>query len=125
MKKRIDEGVAYRLKLFRNLLGLSQKKLAESIGFSQRAVSHWEKAESDIPTVALKKLKVQLGLNIDWLLTGEGKPLLTTKMKTIKKGNITSDITKEEKELLELIRNLPYDERQMIKKLLKKLKSLS
>ena len=85
MKKRIDEAVAYRLKLFRNLLGFSQKELAQIIGFSQRAVSHWEKAESDIPTVALKKLKAKLGLNIDWLLTGEGEPFIQPKEEPVKK----------------------------------------
>ena len=85
MKKRISVEASRRLKLFREMLGLSQKELAEKIGFSQRAISHWEKGESDIPTMALINLKAKLGLNIDWLLTGEGEPFITSQKGTVKK----------------------------------------
>ena len=55
------------------MLGFSRKELAEKIGFSQRTISHWEKGESDIPTMVLINSKAKLGLNIDWLLIGLGK----------------------------------------------------
>jgi len=72
--RRVDISIGQRLKRIREQLGLSQAQLAKRIGFSQKAVSHWERGERDIPTQALVALK-QLGVNIDWLLTGEGEPL--------------------------------------------------
>jgi transcriptional regulator with XRE-family HTH domain len=120
MKKRIDEGVAFRLKEFRKLLGLSQKELAQAIGFSQRAVSHWEKAESDIPTVALRRLKDKLGLNIDWLLTGEGEPFVRPKEEKKKGDHKKEEINEKDRQLLELIKSLPPKDKEMIFYLLKK-----
>jgi len=72
--RRIDISIGQRLRLIREQLGLSQAQLAKKIGFSQNAISHWERGERDIPTQALIALK-RLGINIDWLLTGEGTPL--------------------------------------------------
>ncbi len=72
--RRVDVSIGQRLKQVREQLGLSQAQLAKKIGFSQKAISHWERGERDIPTQALIALK-RIGINIDWLLTGEGEPL--------------------------------------------------
>ncbi len=72
--RRVDISIGQRLKQVREQLGLSQAQLAKKIGFSQKAISHWERGERDIPTQALIALK-RIGINIDWLLTGEGEPL--------------------------------------------------
>ncbi len=45
-----DVALAARIKLFRRMAGLSQTQLAQIVGVTPSAVSHWEAGESD-PTV--------------------------------------------------------------------------
>jgi transcriptional regulator with XRE-family HTH domain len=83
--KRVDLSLASRFKLFRELLGFSQKEFADKLGVSQKAISQWERGERAIPAVILKELKEHLNLNIDWLLTGEGEPFITHSAEPVKK----------------------------------------
>ncbi len=69
--------VGLRLKAFRKMLGLSQQALAKVIGYAQRTISDWERGRLEIPLQVLITLKQIYGLNIDWLLTGEGEPFIT------------------------------------------------
>ena len=86
--QRVQKEVGLRLKKLREILDLSQGKLARILGVSQSAVSKWEAGERDIPTAVLLKLKQQLGVNLDWLLSGEGEMFSPPKSE----GNITPEI---------------------------------
>lgn len=86
--ERVQKEVGLRLKKLREILDLSQGKLARILGVSQSAVSKWEAGERDIPTAVLLKLKQQLGVNLDWLLSGEGEIFSPPKGE----GNITPEI---------------------------------
>ena len=77
--------VGLRFKTFRKLLGLSQQSLAKVLGYAQRTISDWERGRLEIPIQVLITLKQRYGLNIDWLLTGEGEPFLTPKEEPVKK----------------------------------------
>ena len=94
-----------RLKTLREMLDMSQTELADKLGVSQKAISQWERGERDIPTAILLKLHELTGVNLHWLLTGEGEPF--------------THPTEEDKELEELIKSIPSQYREHIKEIFK------
>jgi transcriptional regulator with XRE-family HTH domain len=65
--------LAYRLRLARDMRGLTQPQLGERIGMAPAQVSHYERGTR--PTVDnLRKLAVALDVTTDWLvgLSNEG-----------------------------------------------------
>ncbi len=70
--------VGERLKLLRKRKGLSQKELASAVGTSQGHISCIEKNEKTPGGELLISLKKFFGVNLDWLLAGEGEMDLTT-----------------------------------------------
>lgn len=64
------------LKRLRNKLGLSQSKIAESIGIDQRQWNRYENGKNEIPVRYLKDLCTKHKISADWLLElyeeGEG-----------------------------------------------------
>jgi len=77
--------IGKRLRWVRKNLRLSQRELADKLGFAQRTISSWEKGEREIPIRALSVLKEQFNININWLLTGEGEPFLQPQREPVKK----------------------------------------
>ena len=63
-----------RLKEFRNHIKKNQEEFGKLIGMGQAGVSAMENQLSDITMITLYKL-VDLGLNPDWLIMGNG-PML-------------------------------------------------
>jgi transcriptional regulator with XRE-family HTH domain len=73
MKKEIGQ----RLKLVREKKDLSQADLGDKLGIQYQHVSKYERGES-VPTWEyLIKLNEIYGVNINWLLTGNGIPFLS------------------------------------------------
>ena len=73
MKKQIGK----RLKAIRELKGLSQTELGESLGIQYQHVSKYERGGS-VPTWEnLIKMIELYEVNINWLLTGRGKVFLS------------------------------------------------
>ncbi len=84
--KKVVKGVGARLRKLRvELLEMTQKELAQALGVKQNTISQWEKEERDIPTAVYEALATKFGVNINWLLTGEGEPLLKPRGGTVKK----------------------------------------
>jgi len=77
-----------RLKLLRKMLGLTQKEMADELGVSRFAVIKWEKGERDIPSEVYETLASKFGVNINWLLTGEGEPFVTPQGEGVKKKTL-------------------------------------
>ena len=105
MKKEIGK----RLKLIRELKGLSQTELGNSLGIMYQHVSKYERGES-VPTWEnLIKLIELYGVNINWLLTGRGKMFLS-KMgyEEIEEKTILK-IKDEDSEIEEIIEELKKD----------------
>jgi len=101
-----------RLETLRKLLGLRQEEMAKLLGVSLRAYSDYIKNRKK-PTYEKLIPLINKGVNLYWLLTGEGEPF-------IREGEKREGIGEEDMELLRLIKNLPEDEREMLKKLLKR-----
>ncbi len=68
-----------RLVIFREKMGLSQQELAEKIGIKPQALARYEKNKSKPSIDLAKKLTNLFNLNTNWLLTGEGEMLKSTK----------------------------------------------
>jgi len=65
--------IGNRLKLLRTkYLKLSQEKLAEILGVKRNTLSNWERGENEMNYEAMHILYTKFGVNINWLLTGEG-----------------------------------------------------
>jgi len=63
--------VGQRLKEWRNKQGLTQQELADKLGVARATVASWEVGRTDIPNWALKKLKEEFNLDLNWLVAGE------------------------------------------------------
>lgn len=72
--KTTAEIFAENLKKRRKELGLTQRQLAELIGYSEKAVSKWEKGEVIAPSGILPTLARHLLTDIDSLLSYTGEP---------------------------------------------------
>ena len=72
----MDIEVGKRLKEIRSYFHISQKDFATKYGISQQALSRYEMGKSYISDEIKKSLAKEFGININWLLTGEGKMFL-------------------------------------------------
>lgn len=70
-----DEGIAARLKLVRESLGLSQKGLSKKLGVG---AGTWQNLEAggNVPSGETLLRIVELGFSPTWVLTGHGPPRL-------------------------------------------------
>lgn len=68
-QKRAEIGV--RMKAAREALGLTQEGLAKAVGGSKRGIQENE-ARNRVPGGEVVAGMVELGINANWLLTGEG-----------------------------------------------------
>ncbi|MBQ9948216.1 MAG: helix-turn-helix transcriptional regulator [Oscillospiraceae bacterium] len=64
----------YRFKLMRESELLTQQQVADKIICSQRAYSHYEKGERDIPTDTLIRLADFYDVSVDYLLGRTDNP---------------------------------------------------
>ena len=65
--------IAKRLQLIKEKLGLSIKELAQITQMPYRTLYNYLSGEREPTPENLQKLVAHLGININWLLTGEGK----------------------------------------------------
>ena len=77
----LKEAIAERMKTVRDDLNYSQKKMAEIVGTKFRSYQTNERAVS-IPGGAILAGYVKIGINVNWLLTGEGSMLIEEMKKT-------------------------------------------
>ncbi|MBQ8371651.1 MAG: helix-turn-helix domain-containing protein [Clostridia bacterium] len=66
----IYESFALRLRGRRQELGLTQRRLAEQLGYSEKAISKWESGAAIAPSVILPKLATALRTDVNYLLLG-------------------------------------------------------
>lgn len=86
------EELGNRLKLIREILGLTQREISHSIGVGLRSWQDYESDSNKPGSLVLSGL-CSLGINGHWLLTGKGLPLISDvnsdggfKLELIKKG---------------------------------------
>ncbi|MBN1225210.1 MAG: helix-turn-helix domain-containing protein [Candidatus Aminicenantes bacterium] len=101
-----------RIKKLRKYLGLSQKNFGEKIGVGTSHVSQWERDLSMPSSKALTGM-ANLGVNINWLLTGDGEMMRGG----LFSPNVEGIFTEKQLELIEKLIDGKIDER--FKRLLK------
>jgi len=74
---------AKNLKAFRGLFGLTQKKLAEILGYSKQAISKYETGDRPIPLELLDKLSKMLNISINSFIDSEMPELKISTLKPI------------------------------------------
>lgn len=73
--------IAKRIKAWRHALGLTQEEFARRSGIPKRTIVGYENAERDPGSAALAAI-AKTGVNMTWLLTGEGEMLPGKQEKT-------------------------------------------
>lgn len=86
-----SESIGSRIKKIREALGLSQQDLADAVGGSKRGIQDNESGVNAPGSTVLRGI-VSLGVNANWLLTGEGPRLLSELL-----GNAMEDFVIAEK----------------------------
>lgn len=81
-------------------LGFSIKDAAESAGIPYRSMQNYLRGEREPGAEALKLISEQLGISVDWLLTGEGE------MRKGASSPNSVELTPQESALLELFKQL-------------------
>jgi len=61
-----------RLQTVRKRTGLSQLEFCAKLGISERTYKNYENEVTDISSAVLKKIADEFGINVRWLLLGEG-----------------------------------------------------
>ena len=74
----IMKEIGNRLKNIRKNLNKSQEELARDLGLTKQAVSNMEHTKSFPSPMTMKKLHLDFGVNINYLLTGVGEHFVDT-----------------------------------------------
>lgn len=72
LMKEIKQNIADNLSRLRTSAGITQAQLAESLSYTDKAVSKWERGESVPDITVLKKIADRFGVTVDWLITDHG-----------------------------------------------------
>lgn len=112
-----------RIKLAREQANLTQSELAEKIGIKQQSVFKIECGETKNPR-NIEKIASVLGVDLNWLLTGEGLMYPNKSPQDIKIQSMLGALTSSQKEeMLTLAEKFKSFNEQMIKELGGMLKS--
>jgi transcriptional regulator with XRE-family HTH domain len=64
--------VGDRLRLLRQKLGLTQSQMAQKLGVTLNTYQRYELGNRNLTVEKLQQLRKLFGVNLNWLLTGEG-----------------------------------------------------
>ncbi len=103
--------LSHRIKEIRKKLNLSQKDLAEKIGVDQARVSRWEKDKSLPSSGSLTEIS-RLGVNINWLLTGEGQMMHEFPILQEKESSFSDEQRLEIKQMIKEVMKQTTDSNQ-------------
>ncbi|MDH4127447.1 MAG: helix-turn-helix domain-containing protein [Spirochaetota bacterium] len=100
-------NMAQRLKKLRKeILRLSQQKMANSLLIAQSNYSKVERGERSLTIKQLTRLRETYSININWLLTGDGRMFQYSNGDDKKNSIIYENIGEEIKELILLVPEL-------------------
>ena len=112
-----------RIRIAREQANLTQAELAEKIGIKQQSVFKIESGDTKNPR-NLEKIANVLGVDLNWLLTGEGLMYPNKSPQDVKIQTILGALTSSQKdEMLSLAEKFKSFNEQMIKELGGMLKS--
>ncbi|MBQ8186318.1 MAG: helix-turn-helix transcriptional regulator, partial [Clostridia bacterium] len=67
----IPQIIARNITTLRKNAGMTQAGLAEKIGYSDKSISKWERAEGIPDVICLKAIADLFGVSVDYMLTEE------------------------------------------------------
>jgi len=122
----VDQHIAQRLQLRRVMLGMSQSDLAQRCGLSFQQIQKYETAGNRIPAARLFDLSQALGTPVSFFFLGlpGNLPDETKSTRSMRVSEQKEDDPLAKTESLQMINlywNLPEDQRNMVKKMLKSL----
>lgn len=97
----MTETLGNRLKELRRIKNLTQKDLADFMKTSPAYLGYLENDKKSPGTELLTNLKINLGVSIDWLLTGRGEPFITDQPKSLEGDIMRIKVPKGTKVLIE------------------------
>lgn len=66
------KSIAFRIRATRKSRGFSQAELGRKLGIKQSNIGRWEQGQHNPRPSTLRRIADALGVNLNWLLTGEG-----------------------------------------------------
>ena len=81
--KQTLRDISTRLRQARDLVGINQQKMAESLGVSTQRLNNWEKGRSSIDHYHAQKYRELFGISLDWLIAGDLAALPFEKMQKL------------------------------------------
>jgi phage repressor protein C with HTH and peptisase S24 domain len=85
-----SESPSDRLKAVRNQLGDTQETFAERFEYTQPVYQRYEAGKRRIPQELMEGLKNQIGINLNWLMTGEGEMYGDVKQPNVSSEHLTT-----------------------------------
>ncbi|EAP1219924.1 helix-turn-helix domain-containing protein [Salmonella enterica] len=114
-----QSSISERLKVVLDNQGLTITDAAVKCGMPYRSLQNYLRGEREPKVDALISISTQLGISIDWLLTGRGTMYITSNQ--VEGGDcsqcaqqVSDEMTVRERKLLELFRALPLEEQKNI-----------
>lgn len=78
-----SDGIAGRMKFFRNVLKFTQQDLADKIGVKQNTIAQYEMGRTVPSNAIIISLCREFDINKDWLLHGRGEMFLSSECSSI------------------------------------------
>jgi len=80
------QSISDRIRIARNLLGLSQSQLSAKMYLSRTMCGQWERGKANPSTAHLIRLTEILGVSFEWLATGREVVMFDDKNEDLKNG---------------------------------------
>ncbi|MEN9612278.1 MAG: Helix-turn-helix domain [Bacteroidota bacterium] len=81
-----------RLRQAREALGITQKEMAKKVGVVTSAYGHIESTESAAFSSKLMLVIAELGISINWIITGKGEMFLTDRLAAEPESDLTGEL---------------------------------
>lgn len=105
-RKTKPRTVGQRLKAARSELGTSQAEMAQELGLAQSTLADYELDKYAVGRDMCLALEYKFGINHEWILTGRGRPLLTSAPQPAGSALVSRPILITDKSELERLDNL-------------------
>lgn len=113
MKKKLKKDIGKRLKEFRKSLKLSQERFAAKIFMNRTTYRSHEHGQNYLNVELLYALRTDFNVSLDWLICGTGSMLLENEA-SLKSGAEKFEMNDEVKELMNLMREIPFVEHSVM-----------
>jgi transcriptional regulator with XRE-family HTH domain len=89
-EREVLEAFGNRIVRLREARGWTRPELAGHLGVTRQRLGHWERGEATPPLDALIALRLELGVSIDELVTGEAQNGFCRKEKELALSHLTA-----------------------------------